>query len=345
MNINLLRYFFRQDRKDKVCGGFDISDHSIEYVVIGKDKGDICIKFKDRLLLPEEIVENGNIKDIPGLVKMLRGISSGQREVPSAIVMGLSERVVYMHCFSVPKTEVKNLKNTVEEEARKIFPVNYQDLILDYVSHELEGSYEIILAGAEKMVLQKYQELIRQLGYRSAIFEPEALALVRSVVQGDRAATSALIVDFGFRYTGLYITDEGNIRLVSGLGRGGEEITAAIADKFKISRKDAETRKIKLGFKDSELLLILQFIPQLIIQEIIKMANFYKKTYGKNIERILLVGGGSLIPGMPEYFSRNVEKPVLFLSQDESILYSAAIGLALRCFDVAGGINLFRKED
>jgi len=344
MNFDLIKHFFYKGQGDKESGGFDISDHSIEFVVVGQDAGEAHIRFKDRIVLPENLVEEGVIVDVPGLVKMLRGVSSGGKEAPSVLVVGLGERVVYMHWFSVPKAEAKNLKASVEEEAKKIFPVNYQELVLDYVSRDTGDFYEIILAAGEKKVLQKYQEVVRRLGYKTAIFEPESLALVRSVVRGDDMVTPTLIVDFGFRYTGLYVAEGGNIRLVSGLRRGGEEITLAIADKFKISKKDAETRKIKLGFKDSELLLILQFIPQLIIQEIGKLKIFYEKVSGKNIERIILLGGGALIPGMPEYFSRNVEKPVLLLSGDESILYSGAIGLAMRGFDPEPGINLFREN-
>lgn len=342
IGLSKLKRFFRGERDNSRFGGFDISDHSIEYVAVAKEEGNINIKLKDRLVLPDGIMEEGVIKDAAGLVKLMRGVSSGA-SFPEKISIGIGDRIVYMHVFSVHKPDAKNLKVVVQEEMKQTIPAVPSELVFDYFSWEEGDVLRVLVAAVEKKYLEPYISVAERLGLRDVVFEPESLALVRSIVKGDEEKTASLVVDFGFRYTGLYLAENGNIQLVSGLRRGGEEITDAIADKFKVSKKEAELRKIKLGFKDSELLLILQFIPQLIIQEIMRMVGFYEKNSAKKVERILLVGGGSLIPGMAEYFSRNVEKPVLLLAHDERILYSAAIGLAMRGFDSAPSINLYRE--
>src|SRR6185369_6581046 len=110
------------------------------------------------------------------------------------------------------------------------------------------------------------------------------------------------IIDMGARSTGLNIIENGFLRLSRNLNIGGDTITDKIAQALNISVFRAEQFKKDFGISNST------FIPEavkpvldIIKTEVKQLLTIYQ-SQNTQIEKILLVGGGSNLPGIVNFF-------------------------------------------
>lgn len=324
--------------------GIDVSDRSIECVVVAREKEGMSIRFRNRLEFGAGIVEGGIVKDQKKLNDLLQKVLPSRAIRPGVTVVGIPERHVYVHHFALSKVILKStLRDSLFHEAVSLLPFDLREHLWDYqIMREGKDTYEIVFVAVPKNILIQFKNWAGETGlFKKIIFEPESFALARSIVNASELGKGAIIIiDAGSRHSALYLVDRNGLQYSVGINHGGGETTAYIAEKFNLSLAEAENRKIKQGFNDQDLIFIMQRVPQLIIQEANKLGAFYEKIKGETVQKILLTGGESLLPGFEKYFSRNVEKPVLLVSKEDDILYAEAMGLALRGFEEVG-INLY----
>jgi len=134
---------------------------------------------------------------------------------------------------------------------------------------------------------------------------------------------------------------------------GGHQYTDSLQKELDLSFEDAEAlklgRKVGTVSEDAEL-PILQQVTEIIVLEIQKTFDFFRATAaGEHIERILLAGGSSQVPGLVEALRQEFSIPVELLNPFQKIepptgsdadLYdknsaqlAVAVGLALRSFE------------
>lgn len=340
----MLSYFQNILPRPRESLGIDVSDRSIECVVVAKEKDGMSIRFRNRLEFGAGVVEDGVVKDEKKLQDLLKKALSSHGTRVGVTVVGIPERHVYVYHFALSKVILKStIKDSLFREAVSLLPFDLREHLWDYqIVREGKDTYEIVFVAVSKAILQQFKSWVGNINFfHKIIFEPESFALTRSIVNAsDLEAGAILIIDAGARHSALYLVDQNGLQYSVGINHGGEETTAYIAEKFHLSFIEAEQRKVSQGFNNQDLIFIMQRVPQLIIQEANKLFEFYEGTKGGAVQKVLLTGGESLLPGFENYFSRNVEKPVLLVSKENDILFAEAMGLALRGFEEVG-INLY----
>lgn len=338
--------FLRNWWVEKEYAGLDISDRSCEFLILGRGASDFFIKFRKRIEIPPGIIERGVILEKKKLLEFLTALflASGLRRVSLVITLGFGEPQAFLKSISFESgSSILSLREAVLREAAKSVPITMSEFQCDYLVMQGPPHYEALFFAVRKNVLADYREILEEAGVSDIIAEPEALALLRSVVtRGDFENGAALLVDFGARNTSFYLVDENKLKVAAGIPYGSDEMNAALSKRLEISLEEAEQKKKSLGFLDENLFMILQYVPQLIIREIGRISDFYADTSGGRIGKIILVGGGALLPGIHEYFNVNLGKPVMRIRVGNDILYySVAAGLALRGLMRQEGLNLF----
>jgi len=146
-----------------------------------------------------------------------------------------------------------------------------------------------------------------------------------------------LIVDIGARTTIISFFDRyGHLRDSTMLKVAGEYFSRSISIKRKISLKEAEKIKRKVGFdekKDPKIASVLKKASEPILKEIQKIIDYHKQ----KIEKILLVGGSAKLPKIKNYFSNSLNldaeigiSPLVKQLKTKSVLFNTVAGLALR---------------
>ena len=155
----------------------------------------------------------------------------------------------------------------------------------------------------------------------------------------------------GASSTRLSVFAGNSLRFTSSITFSCRKLTEALAEKLKINFQQAEKIKTKEGLEGQE---TLKPILAELTSEIEKHIEYYQNysshehlpSSGKEIEKIILSGGGANLKGLSDFLAMKLKLPVELgnpwvnilpsplkevpeLAYDESLRYTAALGLAI----------------
>ena len=263
-------------------------------------------------------------------------------------VISFPNSAVFSSVVTLPKMDEKELASAVEFEAKKYVPLALSEVDLSWsVVGEpptglAEKNIKVLLTAVPKQITKNYMQVFELAGLNPEVGEIEALALIRSLI--GNVPINCVIIDIGARSTGLNIIENGFLRLSRNLNIGGDTITDKIAQTLNISLFRAEQFKKDFGVSNATFLPdAIRPVLSIIKNEVKQLLNIYNS---QNIqpEKILLVGGGSNLPGLTDFFGDlnlkvelgNPLKTVAYsqslapVLQRYSLSLPIAIGLALR---------------
>ena len=277
-------------------------------------------------------------------------------------VASLPNNVVFTSVIELPKIPENELKKAVEFEAKKYVPLPLEEVALSWsvlAEHPLKVNREtnlgsiksaaendkqkILLTAVPTVVIDNYVKVFSAAGINLEALEIEALALIRSLVGEDLSAI--LLIDVGARNSSINLVDNGYLRLSKSLSVGGDSITTNLSQSLSVNFARAEQFKKDFGMTQSgqPIPQVMRPVLDVIKNESMQLINLFE-SHGEHITKILLSGGGSKLPGLPEYLS-TLGKPVALANPWTRIAYptelkpivdplglnlAVAIGLAMR---------------
>lgn len=323
--------------------GIDIGTTNIKIAQITSDGDKHFLDTYGLVDVAFEIDENRE-DIIQQTVTILNSLMQKAGVTSKKIVASLANSAVFTSIIEMPKMDDADLKTAVEFEAKKYVPLPMNELTLSWtvVDRNLEGKSTILLTAVPNSILRSYLKIFELAKLEPQALEIEALALIRSIVGDDKG--NNLLIDIGAKTTHLNITERGNLLLTRNIPVGGETITDKISQSLRITKARAEQFKKEFGINQASIIPeTIKPILMTIKQEAIQLQSIYRAR-SKIFDKIILVGGGSNLPGMIEFLSdlgvpitkgdplnRLTYNPELkpLLSQYSGNL-AVAIGLALR---------------
>lgn len=206
----------------------------------------------------------------------------------------------------------------------------------------------ILLTAAPKDLVNRYIEIFKNTGLALISLDTELFSLIRSLVGNDNSAI--LVVDMDYSVTSISVIQNRIPFLNRSINVGGITITRAIATSLNISLKRAEQFKYDIGVmpeavQESEIPKTIEQVISPIVDEIKYSVNIFKSQGKENIDKIILTGGSSLLPNLPQYLSKTLNMRVYLGDPWARVIYpeelkpallevgprfSVAIGLAMK---------------
>jgi len=338
--------------------GMDISDFSIEVVSLtGSINRNIQLVAVGNKVLEPGIIRNGKVLKKEVLKKILKDLI--QNPVFGKIN---SKRFVFsvptINCFIYVFEVSKNLNKKEQSDfiianAGQVFPFSLKELYFDFLPRERNGKKEALLAASPKNIIDDYLEIFKDLKVKPLVITIEPESLFKSLVESVKKDEAVLVVDIGAKVTNFSIFDKIGLKASFSNDVAGNRFTKRLSEKLNISQEKAENFKKRIGLnpdvKEGKIFLILQKEIQTIILEIKKVKNYFQKKEGRKIEKIILTGGSSKLPGLKKYLEENLKEEILIgnpwskmnfkdssgkkyfeqVLKKESLCYSTAIGSAL----------------
>jgi type IV pilus assembly protein PilM len=280
------------------------------------------------------------------MAAILRSLVERAGVTAKRCVISFPNSAVFSSVVVLPKMDEKELASAVEFEAKKYVPLALSEVDLSWsVVNDVPGlgnTVKVLLTAVPKQITKNYMQVFELAGLNPEVGEIEALALIRALI--GNVPINCVIIDIGARSTGLNIIENGFLRLSRNLSVGGDTITDKIAQTLNISSFRAEQFKKDFGVSNATFLPdAIRPVLNIIKTEVKQLLNIYNSQKTRP-EKILLVGGGSNLPGLQDFFGDlnlkvelgNPLKTVAYSRQAAPILqrYSLslpiAIGLALR---------------
>lgn len=251
-------------------------------------------------------------------------------------------------------------KKDKEEEKKKAEVIRNETpeekQLREKMEKEREKHVRVLVTGSANSFVQKYVQIFKAAKLELQALDTESFALIRSLIGKDRSAI--MIIDFGSERTNITIVEKGIPFVTRSVKIGGDTVTRYIAEQMQLSVEDAERIKRDLGTMSTAvsdlpggLPKVLEPALQPLVNEIryaIQLYTNMELTEFKRVDKIILTGGSSHLPRVPEYLADvlNINTyrgdpwaRVVYPKDLESVLeeigprMSVAIGLAMRDFD------------
>jgi type IV pilus assembly protein PilM len=252
--------------------------------------------------------------------------------------------------------EEKALNEAIHWNAKQFIPIPVDQVQMDWIKTadlNVNGKkmVQLLLVAAPKKLIDKTVELFAEIGLDLIAIETESVATARVVAQNYPDGQATLVLDVGSAGTDVSVVSKGHLIFSQSLSTGSDAMTQAIASGFSIDAVQAEQYKIKFGLiqdqGDGKIFNILQPVINIIVSEVTKTINFFRTKYQQSTpQRILILGEGGKIPGLPEFLGQKlgIEAELANLSSnieiDKSVKaeiessgltgYAVALGLALK---------------
>ncbi len=301
--------------KDKPIIGLDISTSGIKLMSIDPKKwlvngyGSLDLdplKMKTALESEDNTFLTDSIKSL--MADQIIG-TLGSTSVAIAVPTARS----YTRTFTLPSSAEKALSEAVLLEAEQYIPIPVSTLYIDYqVIERNHKSIVVLMSAVSKVVVDNITRSVEAAGLYPVLIEPSINSVGRVLTATEDGTLPTVIVDINASSTDIAILDRGSIRLTGGVQVGGNTFTLDIAKKLGIALENAHQLKVLNGLnagpRQQKLREALNPSLERILNETKKVMRYYNERINteRKLEQLLVVGGGSNIPGIGEYFTENL---------------------------------------
>jgi len=304
--------------KDKPIIGLDISNTGIKimsadpkkWLVHGYGSIDLePIKVKDAM-------ENANSTYITDNVKILLsekviGDASSKR-----VAIAIPTARSYSRTFTLPASTEKSLHDAVILEADQYIPIPSGNLYIDYqIIERNKKEITVLMSAVAKVVVDNIVKSVTAAGLEPVLIEPSICSVGRVLTATEQGDLPTVIVDIGPATTDIAILDRGTIRVTGGLAIGGNTFTLEIAKRLNVELENAHQLKVLNGLsagpRQQKLQTALEPTLERILAEVKKVMRYYDERISttRKLEQLLVVGTGSNLPGIGEYFTNALVMP------------------------------------
>jgi len=273
------------------------------------------------------------------------------REINMSVPI-FSSFLTVMELPQMPETEVVK---AVQFEAKKYVPVPLDSVVIDWSligtsNNDLSaqaGKILILLVAIPKDLINEYTNIAREADLKLLTIELETVSAARALIGNDPVPT--VLVDMGSRDTTISVVDNGSLRISHSIETSGEDLTRVLANSLNISWRRAEELKKENGLKvmdnNNQITNVLTPLLNVIINATQNIIDIYFSKTKKKIEKLIIYGGASKMPGFAEYLNSRLKMDVVIGAPFSRVVYheklkpvideighefTIAIGLALK---------------
>ncbi len=223
------------------------------------------------------------------------------------VVVGIPSSKMFATVVDFPKLADAELKKTIEYQADVHIPMSKEEAKIDWAilgaSPSGADKTEVLIASVSNQYAENRLEMLESLGLNVVAIEPDALALSRSLLKKDTPGAN-LVLDIGAQATDLVIVLDQSPRLIRSIPTGGQAFVKAAVQNLNIDEKQAIQFVYKFGLNqdkmEGQVARAIDSTVDSIIVEVQKSIKFFTTRYaGVNIEKIVVSGGASTLPGFP----------------------------------------------
>jgi len=340
--------------------GLDIGSCCVKWIVYGGHRRNPTVFDWGRVKISPGIVRDGRITDIKGLQEKMKEILDFKdiKIDRASITVSCPEMVI--RTVEMPTLKQKEMEPVIKYELEQLIPMNAEEYVTDYkiLGHVENNGTEllrILLAAIPNRIVQDYIRLIEGMDMKPVVvdFHGDSVSRFLKENQPGFQDSSYMLVDVGASSTTVTITEKGVPVFTRLIQRGSDEITRSLTNSFNLSLDDGEKYKKMHGRifgKDQQaesgiiekIRTSIMPVIEYQLNDIYRSIQFYKDRKNKDVDSLLLIGGGSYLKQLDEFFAEqlNLNKAVISknasikfnkdMPVEQMVMYANVLGLAFR---------------
>lgn len=257
--------------------------------------------------------------DMQKLAQLIKDIVAQSGISSRNVAVGIPSSKVFTTVVDFERLPSSELNKAIQLQAESIIPTPITESKIDWAvigdSPVDSAKVEVLISSVPNKFIEARLDLLESIGLNAIAFEPDNLALARSMIAPD-AVLPQMVIDIGDKSTDIVITMSGAPRLTRSIPSGTDAIIKSVTQGLGVDSKQAEQLVFKFGLSKDKLEgQVHQSIigtVDILITEIDKSIKFFSSRYaGAKLEKIIMTGGASALPEFPLFvankFAVNVE--------------------------------------
>lgn len=231
------------------------------------------------------------------------------------VALGIPTSRTFSRTFTIPADAESTLKDAVAIEVGQYIPLPLALLYVDYeIIERNDEKLTVIMSAVPKKLVDNTLAACEAVGLTVTMIEPAINAVARILKRSEEGYLPTVIVDIGAANTDIAVLD-GSVRITGGIATGGNTFTLDIAKKLSVTLENAHQLKVLNGLspgpKQEKLTAALKPALRGIVTETRKVIRYYNDRLAsdRRLEQVLVVGSGSNVPGIGEYFTNELVMP------------------------------------
>ncbi len=319
---------FTTSKKPQSIVGLDIESGSIAATEV-KANGSRAVTRTAIAPLSAGIVNEGEVLDAEGLSAVLRSLFA-EHKLGKAVRLGIANQRVVVRTLQLPLIEdEKEIDTAVRFRAQDQIPMPLDQAVLDHrviskgKGPEGDRQMEVIAVAARRDMVVSLLGALRNAGLRPVGIDLSAFGMIRALdvstllppaladEEPGQVQTTTLYCYLG-DITNLAVARGGQCLFTRVAPFGMESIAQRVAERAEMSLEDARDSVLDVGLEepidsydgDENAPAIRDALEQgttKLVDELRLSLDFYSAQEGASpIERVVLCGPGSSVPGLPE---------------------------------------------
>lgn len=300
-----------------------------------------------------KLAQSDSKVDQQKLAQILRNLVDEARPSTKHVAVGLPNNRVFTTVVDFDQLSQSELARAIQYQADSLIPTPPAESKIEWSvigeSPKDKTKIELLLSSVSNSFIESRLDMIESIGLNVIAFEPDSLALARSLITPGEA-NAQLIIDIGQQSTDLIIILNDVPRLTRSIPTGAEAIIRSATQNLNIDEKQANQFVFRFGVSkdklEGQVYQAIVSTVDMLVGEIDKSIKFFETRYpGNPISKMIVSGAAATIPELPLYlankFGVNVEignawRNVSFVAERQNELlavsnqFAVAVGLAER---------------
>ncbi|MFO7901402.1 MAG: type IV pilus assembly protein PilM [Pirellulaceae bacterium] len=289
--------------------GLDIGSSSIKLIQVKKEDNDLSLQTAGEVDTPVSLSNANSDKEMKKLVKTVKDLKEDAGVTTNKVVGSLPESKVVSRLKWFPPMKENEIRSALRFEAETFIPYPLDKVQLDYqiVDQDDDGRVLVFVVAAPNDVINKYVDLSKRANLDLISLETPAVALARYFSVNE---LSTLIIDMAYNHSYFVACKSGQVYLTRTVPIGAKGFSRAISLSLGLDEEEAESYRRAYGFQEDQLegkvSKSMQPVWEKYVGNVKKTILSFREDWGKDVEVIVLTGGGVMMPDFSEELTRTL---------------------------------------
>jgi len=311
---------FKRGSGKKNLVGLDIGSSSVKAVELNKKGSSLhLVNLGFENLQPDTIVD-GQIMELNNVSNVISSIFSEHQIKTNRVAAGVSGHSVIVKNIVLPIMSEDELQESFSWHAEEHIPFDIADVNLDYqITGNSTDALHVLMAACKSDKIANVKQAIQLAGKQPVVIDIDAFALQNcyEVNYQPKDGEVVALLNIGAATMNINILNGSRSIFARDASVGGSQYTNLLQKELGLTFEQAEGVKRGMALPDGmegrPIHPIIETVSDILALEVRKTMDFYRATSeqgGTPIQKILLAGGGSKLPGLSEYLAKRFEIPV-----------------------------------
>ncbi len=304
----------------KTLVGLDIGSSSIKAVELQKKGNNYQLMNLGFENLSSDTVVDGQIMELNNVSNVIASIFNEHQIKSTRVAAGVSGHSVIVKNIVLPQMSEDELRESFSWHAEEHIPFDISEVNLDYqVTSSTPEALNVLMAACKSDKIANVKQAIQLAGKHPAVIDVDTFALQNCYELNYQPQAGQIVALLNIGASTMNINILNGVRSVFARDAsvGGSQYTSLLQRELGLTFEQAEAVKrgypLPEGIEPRPIQPIIESVSDILALEIRKTMDFYRATAEENeeaIQKILIAGGSSKLPGLPDYLAKRFEIPV-----------------------------------